>query len=95
MNTIEGATISRATVSPHKFLGDPMAEYVYGLDCPDEDTSSGVGEYLARFGRRLLFEDNQGFVTVVRHASEQIAADIFDAQSQLWDNLAERDEALV
>lgn len=66
---------------PGKFGGSPLAEYAYILTLDggeDEQTGSVEWRYwVARFGKRLLFEDSQGFVTLDKFHTEQEAIDAF------------------
>lgn len=68
MRTTDGYSISKESAR-HKFGGDPMAEYLYGLGVaggvPDDEAthpSDGVTEGTQRFGRRILSWDDLGFV---------------------------------
>lgn len=87
-----GDEVSRATVSPHKFMGDPMAEYLYILSmygCADETTGDveAPTQHVCRFGKRLLITDSQGFVTCTRLASENDAEQAFnliDEEYAVW-----------
>jgi hypothetical protein len=79
----DGTEISRATVSPHKFGGDPMAEYLYVLNLDssfDRITGDACDWFyiVSQYGKRLLFNDSQGFVWVIRHATEAEASAHFD-----------------
>jgi hypothetical protein len=70
MITTEGDSITRETAA-HKYGGDPMAEYLDRFNPQDADeyvTHPGeVSEGAMRFGRRLLWWDDAGFVYVHRH----------------------------
>ncbi len=76
----DGAEVSRASVSPHKFGGDPMAEYLW-LAANDADEHTGDAcdwhYHVARFGKRLLICWSSGFVEVDRFYVEQEAIDAF------------------
>jgi hypothetical protein len=68
----------RETVSPHKFGGDRMAAALYLLSLDsgqDEATGDAVDweVWAARFGRRILICDGQGFVYQTAYKSEEIA----------------------
>lgn len=71
----------------HKFQSH-MASYLYGLDAgsadeemSDEHDSSGI----ARFGKRLLMWDSQGFVGVERCDSVEQAHEMFEALLPMYD----------
>lgn len=73
MKLSDGTIISKAEVSPHKFGGDPMAEYLYYLSLdssfPDRQTGNAVewSVYVSQFGKRLVCCDTQGFVWVEKY----------------------------
>lgn len=57
----------------------PMAEYLDRIGEGDEVTGSvDWAEYVQRFGKRLLFSDDRGFVTVEKYASVAEAKTRFD-----------------
>lgn len=73
----------RETISPYKFGGSRLATMLYILsldDCADE--SSGNVEsptgWFARFGRKMLYVDSQGFVYAERFATEEESRAHFD-----------------
>lgn len=63
----------------HKY-GSAMAEYLdAGLD-PDQATGSVEWHgHVSRFGKRLLHEDDRGFVSVERYPTEAAAVERFEA----------------
>jgi hypothetical protein len=83
MKLHDGTIVSRAEVSPHKFGGDPMAEYLHylagssGQDC-ETGSATEWHYWVAQFGKRLLFEDSQGFVWVDNYGSIAGAEDAFN-----------------
>lgn len=79
----DGTVVSRAEVSPHKFGGDPMAEYLWllSLDGLADETTGDACDWhyhVSRFGRRLLFCYSNGFVDVMRFDDEQEAREAFE-----------------
>lgn len=76
----DGTVVSHADVSPHKFGGDPMAEYLW-LASNDADEHTGDASewhyHVARFGKRLLFCWSSGAVEVDRFEDEQTAIEAF------------------
>lgn len=67
----------------HKFGGDPVAEYMYSND---NDQTSGSVEWdvwFAQSGKRIVFEDDRGFVWVTKYKNE--------AQAIRWFELLDRD----
>lgn len=84
--------VSKASAR-YKYGGDPMAEYLdlKGSDYSDE--WSGHVEcptgWFARFGRRILFHSEQGFVWVEKWPSDRAAAQVFAALERYyytWDD---------
>ena len=80
----ESYEVSHRSVSPHKFGGDPMAEYLWLLTLDgmaDETTGDALDWFyiVHRFGKRLLICDTQGFVSVDRHDDEQSAIEAFES----------------
>lgn len=66
-----------------------IAEYLYLFDDNDEETGdSEWGYHVRRFGRRLLYENDQGFVWSERHRTERHAMAFFEQieneYSQWW-----------
>lgn len=90
MLTRDGRTINRETAA-HKYGGDPLAEYLdmLALDGSYADGESGDVEaptgWFARFGKRLLHHDEQGFVEVVRYASASDATAAFGMLEDEYD----------
>ena len=80
MRTLEGDTINRETAR-YKYGTDPMAEYLDRIHDMADDSIGSVDElgHFARFGRRILATDTQGFVDVYRYDTETEAVDTFDA----------------
>jgi hypothetical protein len=68
--------------------GSAMAEWLDSGPEPDESTGSVEWRgHVARFGKRLMIEDDQGFVTVERFGSETAAIYRFeqiDAEYSAW-----------
>ena len=74
-------TINRTDRSRRKY-GDAMAEYLDTcLDGPDDVVGDcdGPYAYCGRYGKRLLFTDSQGFVSVDTFRSAADALAVFDA----------------
>ena len=90
MLTRDGQTINRETAA-HKYGGDPLAQYLdmLALDGSYADDESGDVEaptgWFARFGKRLLHHDEQGFVEVVRYASVGDATAAFEMLEDQYD----------
>jgi hypothetical protein len=83
MRTATGDIVSRATVSPHKFGGDPMAEWLWLLalhGLGDESTGDALDWHchVTRFGKRLLFCFPSGFVTIEKYDTEREASEAFN-----------------
>lgn len=84
MRLHDGTVISRAEVSPHKFGGDPMAEYLWMLSL-DSSYDRCTGDcvewvvWVAQFGKRLLCSDPQGFVWIDQYPSVERANEAFEA----------------
>jgi hypothetical protein len=80
----DGIDLRDLSKGPGKFGGNQMAAYLYelSLDGSMADDESGNVEaptgWFARFGKRILTEDSQGFVDVTRLANEQAALAAFD-----------------
>ena len=80
----DGTVVSRAEVSPHKFGGDPMAEYLWLLTLDSSNSDEYTGDacdwhYIVhRFGKRLLFCHSSGFVDVATCDTEQEACEAFN-----------------
>ncbi len=77
----DGTVVSRAEVSPHKFGGDPMAEYLW-LASNDADEHTGDAcdwhYHVARFGKRVLICWSSGAVEIDRYDDEQAAIEAFE-----------------
>lgn len=83
MITLSGESIRRTDPHRHKFA-DAMSEYLYDLllqGGEDEWTGSveSVTGHVARFGRRLLFEDGRGFVMCDTYPEVRGAVQVFEA----------------
>lgn len=79
----DGTEVSHDLVSPHKFGGDPMAEYLWLLTLDgsaDESTGDACDwHYIVhRFGKRLLYCHSSGFVEVWKCDDEQEAREGFE-----------------
>lgn len=79
----DGRVVSRAEVSPYKFGGDPMAEYLWVLtldSMSDEYTGDACDWFyiVHRFGKRLLYCRSSGFVEVACHDTEAEAIRVFE-----------------
>lgn len=88
----------RATVSPHKFGGDRMAAACWLLSMDgmaDEETGDAVDwqYHAARFGRRILYTDTQGFVWVDKYADSFRAARAFEADERSYGEYLDQEEA--
>lgn len=88
--TTKGATMDRLAetrdlyMGPGRKYGSRMAAYLHRLSLEgsyeDESTGEvGWGHHVARFGRRLLVEDDRGFVWVDRFRTAGEAAGEFEA----------------
>jgi hypothetical protein len=72
-----GLSINTVTAK-YKYCGQPIAEYLHVLSEGDEATGSTEwAEHVQRFGKRLLFTDDQGFVTCKRYPTEDEAKACF------------------
>lgn len=85
MITVHGTEILRTDQHRHKFAS-AMAEFLYEASLHgdgDDFASAEVGCYsVRRFGRRLLFENDQGYVWTEREATEREAIErVEDAQA--------------
>ena len=71
-----------------------MANYLSQRESEDEWTGSiDWAEYVQRFGKRLLFTDDRGFVTVEKYGSEEEAKERFEEIDQAYGEwLNENDE---
>lgn len=88
---------ARELVSPHKFGGDRMAALLYILSLDggeDEQTGDAVDWqfHAARFGRRILYCDTQGFVWLDRYPSELQAVRAFEADDRSYGEYLEAQE---
>lgn len=75
---------------PGKFEGEgPMTAYVYELvmggDRGDDEDCSASGDSAVRFGRRILFEDSRGFVSLAKYDTEAEAIGTMSALHDEWD----------
>jgi hypothetical protein len=78
----DGTVISRAEVSPHKFGGDPMAEYLWmlSLDGGADETTGDACDWhyhVSRFGKRILICQSSGAVAAIRYEFEETARGVF------------------
>lgn len=93
MRTDDVTDITRENAT-HKFGGDPMAMYLHWLslnslaDADGGHVAAPTGWY-AQFGKRLLREDDRGFVWVERYATKALADEMY---ATLEDEFAEWDE---
>ena len=73
-------TIRKTDSYRHKY-GDAMAEYLDTCLEPDDvvGDTDGPYDYCARHGKRLMFTDSQGFVSVDTYRSVGDALAVFDA----------------
>lgn len=78
MKTTNGETITYNDSHRHKY-DSAMAEYLDTVG-EDDDWTGDVEwiEYVQRFGKRLLFTDDRGFVTCERYPSEADAIESFE-----------------
>lgn len=92
---VRGLEITKETAR-YKFGGDPMAEYLgmLGLDGTDEDTGSVEWDvFVMRFGKRIVLEDDRGFVWVEKHETEEDAKRAFNRwESAYWHWLDQEDD---
>jgi hypothetical protein len=84
----------RETVTPYKFGGNKMATALWLLSLDsgqDEETGSSTewGYWMARFGKRLLIEDSQGFVSCEKFESEDAARAAFNESEQAYAGMVE------
>ena len=81
----------------HKY-GSAMAEYLCtvegGTIVADEDTGTVEAPtgWVGRFGRRLMQEDDRGFISVERFATEDEAVERFEAIARAYDDWDSQDE---
>lgn len=98
MKLADGTVISRAEVSPYKFGGDPMAEYLWCLSMdtsfPDQMTGDAIDwhYHVSRFGKRLLFCNTQGFVWVDKYDTEEQAVQVFESIDSDYGTYEDDDE---
>ena len=73
-------TINKTDLFRHKY-GDAMAEYLDTCRWADDVVGDcdGPYDYCGRYGKRLLFTDSQGFVSVDTFRSADDALAVFDA----------------
>lgn len=72
---------------PHRHKFDSaMAEWLYWLECDDYTGSAEWGEYVQLFGKRILFEDNRGFVTCDKYPNEAKALERFETIDRAYDD---------
>ena len=73
-------------------FSSPMARYINGQvlghgDYGDEDWSDpDLSEGAARYGRRVLSWDSQGFVDLATYATEDEAREAFAASQPVWED---------
>ena len=83
MRLTDGTTITRSDPNRHKFA-DGMSEYLHALsmdgrqdeDCGDVECPTG---WFARFGKRILFTDDRGFVWTENYDDSFGAGQVYDA----------------
>jgi len=80
----DGTVVSRAEVSPHKFGGDPMAEYLWllSLDGQADETTGDACDWhyhVSRFGKRILLCRSSGAVEQWREETVQDAIEAFES----------------
>jgi hypothetical protein len=75
----------------HKF-GSAMAEFLYTLDDDESTGCTEWAEYVQRFGKRLLFSDDRGFVACERWPSEADARKRFDEIERAYCKWVESDD---
>lgn len=100
-NGIEGEPIAHITESytdlHHGKYDSQMAHFVslnleHGVLTADEEASlPDVGEWAGRFGRRVLFNDSQGFVYLDTYGNAQEAEEAFHRMTVDWDEDDEDD----
>lgn len=71
---------------PHRCkFADAMSEYLWDVSLADDETGSCDWHYhVSRFGKRLLFCDDRGFVWVEKCADEMEANERFAAIDQSY-----------
>jgi hypothetical protein len=79
----DGTEVSYDLVSPYKFSGDPMAEYLWlaGLDGNADETTGDALDWfyhVSRFGKRLLYCYPSGHVVVEKYGDEVAASEEFN-----------------
>ncbi len=93
-----GLIINQETAK-HKFGGDPMAEYLWEATMDggqDDDTGEIDWDcWVAKFGKRLLFTDDRGFVWCKRHFTEELAAEEFDFIASKYGEWLDQNEEMV
>lgn len=87
----------RETVSPHKFGGSRIAAacWLLSLDGSEDEHTGDASDwqfYAARFGRRILYTDSQGFVWVDTYPSELQAVRAFEADDRSYSESLEAAE---
>lgn len=97
MKTLNGNIIDSGSCR-HKFMGDPMAEYLHGVGLMGVDRITGdcstLGYVVQEFGRRLLFENDQGFVWVSKHDSQAEASKEFEAHDAIYSDWHDSEDAI-
>lgn len=96
---VPGSEINRWTAK-YKYGGDPMAEYLdmlAGDGGQDDETGEVDWQYwVAKFGKRLLFTDDRGFVWVEKYKDEVSAKGVFESIGEEYgDWLNENDEGMM
>jgi hypothetical protein len=94
---VPGLVINRETAR-YKFGGDPMAEYLWEL-AMDGGQDDDTGEvdwvcWVVKFGKRLLFTDDRGFVWCDRYANEEEAQAAFDYAAGQYNKWLNQDEEM-
>ena len=83
----------------HKY-GSAIAEFLCAVEggtiVADEDTGTVEAPtgWVGRFGRRLMTEDDRGFITVERFATEAEAVERFEEVAEAFNAWDSQDEAL-
>lgn len=75
-----------------KFGGDPIAEYMYSTDNNLESGSVEWDIWFAQSGKRIVFEDDRGFVWVTKYGSEEEAITWFERLDSDYSAWLEEDE---
>lgn len=86
MKTLQGTEI-RQSDTRHKF-DTALAEYLHEVSSDGTQETTGnvteLGYYVTKFGKRLLFENDSGFVWVATYESVSKADCEFETHDQIY-----------